>query len=60
MWLFDKVKYINNYFYLYIVKAIYYNMSTFNEETLVVNRGIALHKMIRFITLALGGDVIKL
>jgi hypothetical protein len=28
-------------------------------ETLVVSRGMALHKMIRFITIALGGEVRK-
>ena len=35
---------------------IYWNMSTEKEETIIVNRGIALHKIIRIITLALGGD----
>lgn len=33
-------------------------MSTLSHETLIVNRGISLHKMIRLITLALGGEVI--
>lgn len=42
MWLFDK--------------DIYDKMSTTIQETFVVNRGIALHKMIRLITIALGGE----
>ncbi len=32
-------------------------MTTLKPETLLVHRGISLHKMIRLITLALGGDV---
>jgi len=32
-------------------------MSVHTPETLVVSRGMALHKMIRFITIALGGEV---
>jgi 1,4-alpha-glucan branching enzyme len=44
MWLFDR--------------EIYTNMSTLSVETPVVARGMALHKMIRLITLALGGEVI--
>ena len=35
---------------------IYWNMSLTKEETIIVNRGMALHKMIRMITLAMGGD----
>ena len=35
---------------------IYWNMSLEKQETIIVNRGIALHKLIRIITLALGGD----
>lgn len=35
-------------------------MSTISEETLVINRGMSLHKMIRMITFALGGEVITL
>eukprot|EP01017_Pseudomicrothorax_dubius_P043586 TRINITY_DN7285_c0_g2_i2.p1 TRINITY_DN7285_c0_g2~~TRINITY_DN7285_c0_g2_i2.p1 ORF type:complete len:726 (-),score=176.72 TRINITY_DN7285_c0_g2_i2:113-2290(-) len=35
---------------------IYTNMSTTTYETLIVNRAIALHKMIRLITLGLGGE----
>lgn len=34
-------------------------MSTLSEETLVINRGMSLHKMIRMITFALGGEVIE-
>ena len=44
MWLFDR--------------EIYTNMSILSEETLVITRGMALHKMIRLITLALGGEVL--
>jgi len=29
------------------------------QETLVVHRGMALHKMLRLLTLGLGGDVKK-
>jgi 1,4-alpha-glucan branching enzyme len=32
-------------------------MSVLNQETLVIHRGMSLHKMIRLITLGLGGDV---
>lgn len=31
-------------------------MGCYCEETLIVHRGIALHKMIRLITIALGGE----
>ena len=43
MWLFDK--------------EIYTNMSLLSEETFTVHRGVALHKMIRLITIGLGGEV---
>lgn len=42
MWLFDK--------------EIYYNMSVKSPPSLIVDRGMALHKMIRLITFALGGE----
>ena len=42
MWLFDK--------------EIYWNMATNSPETMVINRGMALHKMIRMISFALGGE----
>ena len=42
MWLFDK--------------EIYWNMATNSPETPIINRGMALHKMIRMITFALGGE----
>ena len=42
MWLFDK--------------EVYWNMSCNAPETLVINRGMCLHKMIRLITFALGGE----
>ncbi len=32
-------------------------MSTLQEETVTVHRGVALHKMIRLFTNALGGEV---
>ena len=38
-------------------KEIYENMSLKCEETPTINRAIALHKMIKFITFSLGGDV---
>ena len=37
-------------------KEMYSNMSTLTDLNPVVDRGIALHKMIRFITHALGGE----
>lgn len=37
-------------------KEMYTNMSNLTEETPIISRGIALHKMIRFITHALGGE----
>jgi 1,4-alpha-glucan branching enzyme len=42
MWLFDA--------------QIYTNMSVLSEETLTVHRGLALHKMIRLLTIGLGGE----
>lgn len=42
MWLFDK--------------EIYDNMSLMSHETLTISRGMNLHKMIRLITIALGGE----
>ncbi len=42
MWLFDK--------------EIYHNMSILTEPTVIIDRGIALHKMIRLITFSLGGE----
>ncbi|EGR30526.1 hypothetical protein IMG5_129790 [Ichthyophthirius multifiliis] len=42
MWLFDK--------------EIYFNMSEQIPESVVVNRGMSLHKIIRLITIALGGE----
>ncbi len=38
---------------------MYFEMSALNKETLVISRGMALHKMIRLLTLGLGGDVIN-
>jgi 1,4-alpha-glucan branching enzyme len=32
-------------------------MSIFKQSTIVIDRGMALHKMIRLITYALGGEV---
>jgi 1,4-alpha-glucan branching enzyme len=37
-------------------KEMYTNMSDLTDETPIISRGIALHKMIRFITHALGGE----
>lgn len=42
MWLFDA--------------EMYTNMSTLNEATAVTERGMALHKMIRMVTMTLGGE----
>ena len=36
---------------------MYTNMSTLSEFTPVIERGLALHKMIRLITHGLGGDI---
>ena len=37
-------------------KAMYTHMSVFSEKSLIIDRGLALHKMIRLITHALGGE----
>ncbi|EGV62639.1 alpha-1,4-glucan branching enzyme [Yamadazyma tenuis] len=37
-------------------KEMYTNMSVMSENTPVIDRGIALHKMIRLITFSLGGE----
>ena len=37
-------------------KQIYTHMSIFNERTPIIERGLALHKMIRLLTYALGGE----
>ncbi|XP_062560837.1 1,4-alpha-glucan-branching enzyme [Armigeres subalbatus] len=37
-------------------KEMYTHMSTLSEPSLIIDRGIALHKMIRLITHALGGE----
>ncbi|OON20280.1 1,4-alpha-glucan-branching enzyme, partial [Opisthorchis viverrini] len=37
-------------------KEMYWNMSTTSPPNLVIDRGIALHKMIRFLTHTLGGE----
>ena len=37
-------------------KEMYTNMSTMSELTPIIDRGIALHKMIRLITHGLGGE----
>ena len=42
MWLFDK--------------EMYWNMSCNSPETIVISRGMSLHKLIRMITFALGGE----
>ena len=42
MWLFDK--------------EMYWNMSCNSPETIIISRGMCLHKMIRLITFALGGE----
>lgn len=36
---------------------MYWHMSSLQKETLVIHRGMALHKMLRLITIGLGGDV---
>ncbi len=40
-----------------IIKEIYENMSLQKAATIVIDRGMALHKMIRLITYSLGGEV---
>ncbi|KAJ7524247.1 hypothetical protein O6H91_18G083400 [Diphasiastrum complanatum] len=42
--------------FLLMDKEMYYNMSVFQEASSIIQRGISLHKMIHFITMALGGD----
>lgn len=37
-------------------KEMYTHMSTLSESTPVIERGIALHKMIRLLTCGLGGE----
>lgn len=37
-------------------KEMYTNMSVLTENTPIIDRGIALHKMIRLVTFALGGE----
>ena len=37
-------------------EQVYTHMSIFNEETLIIFRGMALHKMIRLVTFSLGGE----
>jgi hypothetical protein len=37
-------------------KEMYTNMSDLTERTPVIDRGLAFHKMIRFLTHALGGE----
>ena len=37
-------------------KEMYYNMSVMSSPSLVIDRGIALHKMLRLITIGLGGE----
>lgn len=38
-------------------KDIYHNMDLNTQPTIVIDRGMALHKLIRLITYALGGEV---
>ncbi|KAL8523681.1 hypothetical protein ACS0TY_013595 [Phlomoides rotata] len=42
--------------FLLMDKEMYSGMSTLNDASPVVERGIALHKMIHFLTMALGGE----
>ncbi|XP_002967402.2 1,4-alpha-glucan-branching enzyme, chloroplastic/amyloplastic isoform X2 [Selaginella moellendorffii] len=37
-------------------KEMYAGMSALQEQSIIIERGIALHKMIHFLTMALGGD----
>ena len=37
-------------------KAMYSHMSKFSEPSIVIDRGLALHKIIRLITHTLGGE----
>ena len=56
-WLFDEVKYFIKREFVNNEKEIYTNMSVLQEETIKGHRGLALHKMIRLLTLSLGGEV---
>ena len=40
-------------------KEVYWNMSINSPETIVINRGFSLHKMIRLITMALKKAYLK-
>ena len=40
-----------------LTKEIYENMSMDVKSTIVIDRGMSLHKMIRLITYSLGGEV---
>jgi 1,4-alpha-glucan branching enzyme len=42
--------------FLLMDKEMYFSMSAQQPANLIVDRGVALHKMIHFITLALGGE----
>jgi len=42
--------------FLLMDKEMYFSMSALQEPNLIVDRGVALHKMIHFITMALGGE----
>lgn len=35
---------------------MYWHMSSLTHETMIISRGMALHKMLRLITLGIGGD----
>ena len=37
-------------------KEMYYNMSIMSGPNLVIDRGIALHKLLRLVTIGLGGE----
>ena len=37
-------------------KEMYTSMSTMSQDNLIIDRGIALHKMMRLITIGLGGE----
>lgn len=39
-------------------KEMYSHMSTMSDSSLIIDRGLALHKMIRLITNSLGGEAI--
>lgn len=48
------VEIINNLFFKR--KEMYTHMSVLSPLTMIIDRGISLHKMIRFITYTLGGE----